>query len=68
MHMLMNAFVNHAYLILFCWVLVEQAGLPIPSVPVLVAAGTMSSANRLHISVVLARIADRDAEETFVFA
>ena len=53
MAILLRAFVHHAYVILFGWVLVEQAGVPIPSVPVLLAAGTMSAAHRLHISVVL---------------
>ena len=53
MAILLRAFVHHAYAILFGWVLIEQAGLPIPSVPVLLAAGTMSAAHRLHISLVL---------------
>lgn len=50
---LLHVFVHHAYTILFAWVFIEQAGVPIPSVPVLLAAGTMSSAHRLHISLVL---------------
>ncbi len=50
---MLRAFVHHAYLILFAWVLVEQAGVPIPSVPVLLAAGTMSAAHRLHVAFVL---------------
>ena len=50
---LLRAFTHHAYAILFGWVLVEQAGVPVPSVPVLVAAGTMSAAHRLHIALVL---------------
>src|SRR5437763_1076452 len=33
-------FVQYAYLIIFLWVLVEQMGIPIPSVPVLLTAGT----------------------------
>jgi membrane protein DedA with SNARE-associated domain/rhodanese-related sulfurtransferase len=50
---LLRAFVHHAYSILFGWVLVEQAGVPVPSAPVLLAAGTMSAAHKLHISLVL---------------
>ena len=46
-------FVRHAYLLLFVWVLLEQAGLPIPSLPVMVAAGTMSAAHKLHVAYVL---------------
>ena len=53
MAFLLRAFVRHAYAILFGWVLVEQAGVPIPSVPVLLAAGTLSAAHRLHVALVL---------------
>ncbi len=53
MAFLLRAFTRHAYAILFGWVLVEQAGVPVPSVPVLLAAGTMSAAHRLHIALVL---------------
>jgi membrane protein DedA with SNARE-associated domain/rhodanese-related sulfurtransferase len=41
-------FVHYAYLILFLWVLVEQIGIPIPSVPVLLTAGTLSAAHQVH--------------------
>jgi membrane protein DedA with SNARE-associated domain/rhodanese-related sulfurtransferase len=40
-------FVKYAYLILFVWVLVEQLGLPIPSIPLLLTAGTLSAAHKL---------------------
>jgi membrane protein DedA with SNARE-associated domain/rhodanese-related sulfurtransferase len=40
-------FVSHAYGILFLWVLVEQLGIPIPSIPVLLTAGTLSATHRL---------------------
>ena len=53
MSFLLRAFTHHAYAILFGWVLIEQAGVPVPSVPVLVAAGTMSAAHHLHILLVL---------------
>ena len=41
-------FVQYAYPILFLWVLVEMLGLPIPSVPVLLTAGTLSATHRLN--------------------
>lgn len=41
-------FVHYAYLILFLWVLIEQLGIPIPSVPLLLTAGTLSATNRIH--------------------
>ena len=46
-------FLRHAYSVLFGWVLVEQAGLPIPSVPLMLAAGTMSAAHKVHMALVL---------------
>jgi membrane protein DedA with SNARE-associated domain/rhodanese-related sulfurtransferase len=39
-------FVSYAYPILFCWVLLEQLGLPVPSIPVLLTAGTLSATHR----------------------
>lgn len=53
MFSLMRLFEHHAYTILFTWVLAEQGGMPIPSLPVMLAAGTMSAAHRLHIAYVL---------------
>ena len=53
MTFLLRAFAHHAYAILFGWVLVEQAGVPIPSVPLMLAAGTMSAAHHLHIALAL---------------
>jgi membrane protein DedA with SNARE-associated domain/rhodanese-related sulfurtransferase len=51
-------FVHYAYLILFLWVLMEQIGIPIPSIPVLLTAGTLTATHRIyHIYVVLAVLA-----------
>jgi membrane protein DedA with SNARE-associated domain/rhodanese-related sulfurtransferase len=49
----MRLFLRHAYLVLFGWVLVEQGGLPIPSIPLMIAAGTMSAAHKLHVAYAL---------------
>ncbi len=46
-------FVRHAYSVMFGWVLIEQAGLPIPSVPLMLAAGTMSAAHKVHVALML---------------
>ncbi len=46
-------FVQYAYDILFLWVLMEQLGVPIPSIPVLLTAGTLSAAHRIHASYAL---------------
>jgi membrane protein DedA with SNARE-associated domain/rhodanese-related sulfurtransferase len=46
-------FVHYAYLILFLWVLVEQIGVPVPSIPVLLTAGTLSATHKVHHSYAL---------------
>lgn len=48
-----EVFALHAYVVLFLWVLIEQGGLPIPSVPLMLAAGGMSAAHKLHIAYLL---------------
>ena len=49
-------FVHYAYAILFFWVLVEQLGVPIPSIPLLLTAGTLSATHRVHASYALAAV------------
>ena len=53
MHHALGLLVGHAYSLLFFWVLIEQGGIPVPSVPVMLAAGTMSAAHHLHIAYAL---------------
>jgi membrane protein DedA with SNARE-associated domain/rhodanese-related sulfurtransferase len=53
MHSVMGLLAHHTYALLFVWVLVEQGGLPVPSAPVMLAAGTMSAAHHLHIAYAL---------------
>ena len=48
-----NLLTHHTYAVLFGWVLVEQGGIPIPSVPVMLAAGTLSAAHKLHLAYAL---------------
>src|SRR4051812_48545887 len=40
---------RHTYPVLFVWVLVEQAGFPISSVPILLASGALASSG--HVSL-----------------
>ncbi len=49
----MGVLEHHAYALIFGWVLAEQAGMPIPSLPVMIAAGTMSAAHKLHLAYVI---------------
>lgn len=51
----LDFFVHYAYGILFLWVLIEQLGVPVPSVPLLLTAGTLTATHRLHtVPVMLA--------------
>jgi len=55
---------HHAYSVLFGWVLLEQAGMPVPSIPVMLAAGTLSTSHKINlfyaigVSLVASLIAD----------
>jgi membrane protein DedA with SNARE-associated domain/rhodanese-related sulfurtransferase len=46
--------VTHGYVMVFAWVFVEQAGLPIPSAPMLLAAGALSGMGRMNLGVAIA--------------
>ncbi|HEY5215075.1 MAG TPA: DedA family protein, partial [Acidobacteriaceae bacterium] len=50
MHSVLILLVHHTYAVIFGWVLIEQGGLPIPSVPVMLAVGTMSAAHKMHVA------------------
>ena len=50
MHSVLGLLEHHTYSVIFGWVLIEQGGLPIPSIPVMLAAGTMSAAHKLHVA------------------
>ncbi len=50
MHSVLSLLAHHTYALLFGWVLIEQGGLPIPSIPLMIAAGTMSAAHKLHVA------------------
>lgn len=53
MHVTVEIFLRYGYLVLFAWVLVEQLGLPLPSTPVLLLAGTLSATHGMRLSVIL---------------
>src|SRR5262245_33151884 len=46
--------VRYGYTVVFGWVLAEQIGLPIPAVPVLLAAGAVAGTGRLSVALILA--------------
>ena len=47
MSIALEFFVHYAYAILFLWVLVEQLGVPVPSIPLLLTAGTLAATHRI---------------------
>jgi membrane protein DedA with SNARE-associated domain/rhodanese-related sulfurtransferase len=52
-HALLGLLEQHEYSLLFGWVLMEQGGVPIPTVPIMLALGTMSAAHRVHVALAL---------------
>ena len=46
--------VRHGYAVVFAWMLLEQLGLPVPAIPVLLAAGALAGLGRLNLWLVLA--------------
>lgn len=45
--------VKHGYAVTFGWVLAEQIGIPIPAVPILLAAGALAGQGQLSMALVL---------------
>jgi membrane protein DedA with SNARE-associated domain len=50
----LDVLVRYGYAVVFGWVFTEQIGLPIPAVPVLLAAGALAGSGRLSLAAVLA--------------
>jgi membrane protein DedA with SNARE-associated domain len=44
---------RHGYSVLFLWVFAEQIGLPLPAIPLLLAAGALAGAGRMSLGLVL---------------
>lgn len=53
MNELVHFFVHYEYLVLFAWVFLEQLGIPVPSAPVLLAAGTLSATHSANLSAII---------------
>jgi membrane protein DedA with SNARE-associated domain/rhodanese-related sulfurtransferase len=52
----LHLFLHYAYLVLFLWVLGEQLGAPVPSIPLLVTAGSLTATNELLLPLVLGAV------------
>ncbi|MGH9829875.1 MAG: VTT domain-containing protein, partial [Blastocatellia bacterium] len=53
MQTLIAFLIAHGYVVLFVWVLLEQGGLPIPSIPLLLAAGALAGAGKFNLVLCL---------------
>src|SRR5437879_4789940 len=53
MNEIVEFLVRHGYSLLFAWVLAEEAGLPLPSAPVLLAGGALPGTRRMVLPVVV---------------
>ena len=45
--------IQHGYALLFAWVLLEQLGLPVPAIPLLLAAGALAGSGRMDLALVV---------------
>jgi membrane protein DedA with SNARE-associated domain/rhodanese-related sulfurtransferase len=43
--------VRHGYMLVFAWVFIEQAGLPIPSAPLLLATGALAGMHQMNLGL-----------------
>lgn len=64
MHSALDFLLHHGYAVLLVWVFSEQIGLPVPSLPILLAAGALAGTGRFSfaasilLSVIAALVAD----------
>jgi membrane protein DedA with SNARE-associated domain/rhodanese-related sulfurtransferase len=56
MHFTVDIFLRYGYLIVFGWVLLEQLGMPLPSTPILVTAGTLTATHRMNMEWVIVAV------------
>ncbi|MFY9342157.1 MAG: VTT domain-containing protein [Planctomycetota bacterium] len=54
MQVLLDYLVRHGYAVVFFWVLGAQAGLPIPAIPLLLAAGALAGTGHLDLTLLVA--------------
>jgi membrane protein DedA with SNARE-associated domain/rhodanese-related sulfurtransferase len=50
----LSFFIHYGYIVLFLWIAAEQLGMPLPSVPLLITAGTLTATHQMRLSLVLA--------------
>jgi membrane protein DedA with SNARE-associated domain len=53
MHRTFEFLLHHGYSLLLAWVFAEQAGVPVPSLPLLLAAGALAGSHQLNLAACL---------------
>jgi len=56
MPLAIDFFIHYGYLVLFVWVLAEQLGMPIPSAPLLITAGTLTATHKLSLPLAIVSV------------
>jgi membrane protein DedA with SNARE-associated domain len=54
MHRTIEFLLHHGYVVLLAWVFMEQAGVPVPSLPLLLAAGALAGSHQMNFFFSLA--------------
>jgi membrane protein DedA with SNARE-associated domain len=49
MHRTLEFLLHHGYIVLLVWVFAEQAGMPVPSLPLLLAAGALAGSGQMNL-------------------
>ena len=49
MHRTIEFLLHHGYVVLLAWVFFEQAGVPVPSLPLLLAAGALAGSHQMNL-------------------
>ena len=53
MNELIEFLIQHGYILLFAWALIEQIGLPVPALPLLIAAGSLAGWARINLALAM---------------
>lgn len=67
MHFTVHLFLQYGYLILFGWVMAEQLGVPLPSSPILLMAGTLTATHDMGIGKIVIAVMAGCAVADFVW-
>lgn len=67
MHRTVEFLLHHGYIVLLAWVFAEQAGIPLPSVPLLLAAGALAGSHQMSFFASLAIVVFAAVSADFIW-